>query len=46
MAKDLDAEVAAVRNRPLEGGPYTYVSLAALSQKVRADAASSTWPWG
>ena len=35
MAKELDAEVAAFRNRPLDGGPYTYVSLDALSQKVR-----------
>jgi transposase-like protein len=35
MAKDLDAEVAAFRSRPLDGGPYTYVSLDALTQKVR-----------
>jgi transposase-like protein len=35
MAADLDAEVAAFRNRPLDGGPYTYVSLDALTQKVR-----------
>jgi transposase-like protein len=35
MAKELDAEVAAFRARPLDGGPYTYVSLDALSQKVR-----------
>ena len=27
--------MAAFRNRPLDGGPYTYVSLDALSQKVR-----------
>ena len=26
MAKDLDAEVAAFRNRPLDAGPYTYVA--------------------
>jgi putative transposase len=35
MAAELDAEVAAFRSRPLDGGPYTYVSLDALSQKVR-----------
>jgi len=35
MAKELDGEVAAFRNRPLDGGPYTYVSLDALTQKVR-----------
>jgi putative transposase len=35
MASDLDAEVAAFRNRPLDAGPYTYVSLDALTQKVR-----------
>jgi putative transposase len=35
MAKDLDVEVAAFRNRPLDSGPYTYVSLDALTQKVR-----------
>jgi transposase-like protein len=35
MAKELDVEVAAFRNRPLDGGPYTYVSMDALTQKVR-----------
>jgi transposase-like protein len=35
MAKSLDADVAAFRNRPLDGGPYTYVSLDAMTQKVR-----------
>ncbi len=35
MAKDLDAEVAAFRNRPLDAGPYTYVWLDAMVQKVR-----------
>jgi putative transposase len=35
MAADLDVEVTAFRNRPLDGGPYTYVSLDALTQKVR-----------
>jgi putative transposase len=35
MASDLDTEVAAFRNRPLDAGPYTYVSLDALTQKVR-----------
>jgi transposase-like protein len=35
MAKELDAEVAAFRARPLDAGPYTYVSLDAMTQKVR-----------
>ena len=35
MAKDLDAEVTAFRNRPLDAGPYTYVWLDAMVQKVR-----------
>jgi transposase-like protein len=35
MAQELDAEVAAFRSRPLDGGPYTYVSLDAMTQKVR-----------
>ncbi len=35
MAKDLDAAVAAFRNRPLDAGPYTYVWIDALSQRVR-----------
>jgi putative transposase len=35
MAKDLDTEVAAFRNRPLDAGPYTYVWLDAMVQKVR-----------
>ena len=35
MAKELDVEVTAFRNRPLDAGPYTYVSLDALTQKVR-----------
>jgi putative transposase len=35
MAAELDTEVTAFRNRPLDGGPYTYVSLDALTQKVR-----------
>jgi transposase-like protein len=35
MAAELDAEVGAFRARPLDGGPYTYVSLDALTQKVR-----------
>ena len=35
MASDLDAEVAAFRNRPLDAGPYTYVWLDAMVQKVR-----------
>jgi putative transposase len=35
MAGELDSEVAAFRNRPLDGGPYTYLSLDAMTQKVR-----------
>ncbi len=35
MAKDLDEVVTAFRNRPLDAGPYTYVWIDALTQKVR-----------
>ena len=35
MAKELDAGVEAFRSRPLDAGPYTYVWLDALTQKVR-----------
>jgi putative transposase len=35
MAKDLDEAVIAFRNRPLDGGPYTYVWIDALALKVR-----------
>ena len=35
MAKELDTAVEAFRNRPLDGGPYTYLWLDALTQKVR-----------
>ena len=35
MAKELDAMVEAFRSRPLDAGPYTYVWLDALTQKVR-----------
>jgi len=35
MAKELDGAVEAFRTRPLDGGPYTYVLLDALTQKVR-----------
>ena len=35
MAKELDGAVEAFRTRPLEAGPYTYVLLDALTQKVR-----------
>ena len=34
MAKELDSEMAAFRSRPLDGGPYTYVWLDAMVQKV------------
>jgi putative transposase len=37
MAAELDDQVKAFRNRPLDGGPYTYVSLDAVTQKVRED---------
>lgn len=35
MAKELDSEVTAFRNRPLDAGPYTYIWLDAMVQKVR-----------
>jgi transposase-like protein len=35
MAKELDGAVEAFRSRPLDGGPYTYLWLDALTQKVR-----------
>ena len=35
MAKELDSQVEAFRTRPLEGGPYTYVWMDVLTQKVR-----------
>lgn len=35
MAKALDEMVASFRNRPLASGPYTYLWLDALTQKVR-----------
>jgi putative transposase len=35
MAKELDAGVEAFRSRPLDAGPYTYLWLDALTQKVR-----------
>ena len=35
MAKELDTVVEAFRTRPLDGAPYTYVWLDALTQKVR-----------
>lgn len=35
MAKSLDAQVAAFRSRPLGAGPYTFVWVDALTQKVR-----------
>jgi len=35
MAKSLDEQVAAFRNRPLDAGPYTYVWIDALTQRVR-----------
>jgi transposase-like protein len=35
MAKSLDSQVAAWRSRPLDAGPYIFVWLDALTQKVR-----------
>src|SRR4051812_8317046 len=35
MAKHLDEQVAAFRNRPLDQGPYAFVWVDALTQKVR-----------
>jgi putative transposase len=35
MAKSLDEQVAAFRNRPLDAGPYTFVWMDALTLKVR-----------
>jgi putative transposase len=35
MAAELDEVVEAFRNRPLDGGPYTYVWIDALALKVR-----------
>jgi putative transposase len=35
MAKSLDVQVEAFRSRPLDAGPYTYLWLDALTQKVR-----------
>lgn len=35
MAKDLDEQVEAFRNRPLDQGPYTFVAADALVLKVR-----------
>jgi putative transposase len=37
MAKELDSAVEAFRTRPLDGGPYTYLWVDALTQKVRED---------
>jgi transposase-like protein len=35
MARELDEMVADFRNRPLDQGPYTFVWIDALTQKVR-----------
>ena len=35
MAAELDEMVTEFRNRPLDGGPYTYMWMDALTQKVR-----------
>lgn len=43
MAKDLDETVEAFRSRPLDGGPYTYVWIDALTQKPARPGGSRTW---
>jgi putative transposase len=35
LAKSLDEQVAAFRDRPLDAGPYTYVWIDALTERVR-----------
>jgi len=35
MAKSLDAVVEDFRSRPLDGGPYAYMALDAMTQRVR-----------
>ncbi|PZR86063.1 MAG: IS256 family transposase, partial [Candidatus Nephthysia bennettiae] len=35
MAKSLDGMVDEFRNRPLDGSPYTYIWVDALTQRVR-----------
>ena len=35
MATELDAQVEAFRNRPLDAGPYTFVAADALTMRVR-----------
>ena len=35
MAAELDGMVEQFRSRPLDGGPYTFVWIDALTQKVR-----------
>ena len=37
MASHLDGQVEAFRSRPLDSGHYTFVSLDALTMKVRED---------
>jgi transposase-like protein len=50
MAADLDAQVADIRTRPLDAGPYTFVAADALVPKVREDGrvvnAHACWPPG
>ncbi len=50
LCQSLDPLVADFRNRPLDAGPYTYVWIDALVQRVREGAASSVsppwWPPG
>ena len=45
ICSELDAMVESFLERPLDGGPYRYVWLDALTQKVRGEGASSTSVW-
>lgn len=37
LAKSLDSQVAAFRTRPMDAGPYTYLWIDAMTQRVRED---------
>ena len=45
ICQELDVVVDGFLGRPLGGGPYPYLWLDALTQKVREDAGSSTSAW-
>jgi transposase-like protein len=44
MAADLDNVVRQFKERPLDGGPYRYLWIDALTHRVRDGAGWSTWP--